>query len=365
MVDNSSEQLPEVTRRKTLQTIGSGSAVITSIPGTVGATTTSRTDDSVTITTVKGNGKPKVRKQVPADWWEYEQHADQVRQQLFDRYESVIGIKSVSLGTLDERISGRMKSSVNISVYPSGANVSLPDNVEGVPVRVTEAKEPELMGCNKGDFEYVPGGVAVDEADYGNHITSTCKVERDGITCLMSCAHHWSCDDDLSDESLFQSGQYVGDLYTWDRAQDWVIASEASDSEISGFINHIEDNTGEQCGHVTRDGLFDLKSAGTTVYQQGISTCKTEHKVDEVDDSAYPCDLNCHRYVKVRHVSSDDEFESGDSGGPIFHQYKIGGEWKIAIIAPTRSTTSNYGWGCAAYWIHDDRYVNFDPDNCS
>lgn len=353
-----------ISRRQTLKAVGISSTALTTVPSLVGASTTASLDETVSITTVEGSGEPKVRKQVPIEWWTYEQKADRLMHELRTRYADREEVKGVGLGTLDERIAGRQKSFVNVSTRPERGSISTPDHVEGVPVRNTEADVPKPNACNTGDFDDVPGGVSVNKENTSTGAsTSTCKVEYNGNYYLMTCAHMWGCDEGLLDASLYQSTQYIGDLYNWDKTQDWVISSLADNSGVSSFVNRIEENTGKQCGHVTRDGLFDLKSKGTTVYHQGITEkCKTEHSVSEIDTGIQPCSEISNRYVKV---SNGGVIMDGDSGGPLFHQYKQNGQWYVAIIAPLYGSTSAYGWGCAAYWINQDKYINFDPNNCS
>lgn len=136
------------------------------------------------------------------------------------------------------------------------------------------------------------------------------------------------------------------------------------DSSLNTIANEVHTWNPPTCGHVTRDGLIDLKGSGETVYQQGKTTCTTEHQVRDVD---YPsneewnaCFQDTDRTVRVT-----NKVENGDSGGPILREhYNMDGQKELSIIAPTWATLDDPAvtMGCAAYWIHGDQLVEFGPD---
>lgn len=210
-----------------------------------------------------------------------------------------------------------------------------------------------------------PVGLA-DDASRDAHFTSTCEVEYGGTHYLMTCAHIWDCNTSAEGELVFQSGQKVGEVHREKKNQDWAIIKKTSDSDISGFSHYIENDTDPLCGHVTRDGLIDLKGAGTTVYQQGIRLCKSERAVMDVDCSYSDCYWNDGRAVRVDQ-SPGDSTDKGDSGGPIFHNYYYDGSYYNALICPHtgRDLDKGASVGTAAYWIHSDQLINFNPEGCS
>lgn len=360
-----------ISRRKALKAVGISGAAVTTVPTLVGATKNSSHDDTVRITTVKVGDEPRVQKEVPADWWFYEQKADRIRSELENQYADVQGIYGVSLGTSKETISGRRKSALTVRVDPDSYDAVIPDHVDGVEVTIEKATETELMYDCSDDtsaHEYVPGGVSLtDDPALDANVTSTCEVTYSGTHYLMTCAHQWDCDTSAEGASVYQADQKVGEVYREKKNQDWVIVEKTSDSEISGFSHYIENDDDPLCGHVTRDGLIDLKGAGTTVYQQGIATCRTNHTVMDVDCNYSGCYLNDGRTVRLGWNTDSDQTEKGDSGGPFFHNYYYNGSYYNAIICPLtgNDTGNNASIGTAAYWIHSDQLIDFNPADCT
>lgn len=355
-----------VTRRQALRAVGVSTAAIASIP----TRSLASTDDTVTITTVKAGGEPRVRKEVPAEWWAHEMKADRIRSRLETRYEIASGIGGVSLSTGDETVAGRNKSSVKVIVDSDGYSVSIPNHIDGIPIAIEESTEPSLTYSCSDDTDaedYVPGGVGLStDAAIEEDFSTTCEVTYSGTHYLMTCYHGVSdsCPNSSDGTTVFQAGQDAGDVARQNANQDWVIVKKTPDADISGYSHYIENDTAPICGHVTRDGLFDLKGAGTTIYQQGITTCKTEHQVRDIDYSySNPgCVYNNDRLVRVT-----NKVDNGDSGGPIFHQYYYDGSYRNALVAPTTAVDSSpdVTFGTAAYWIHSDQLIDFNPHGCS
>jgi hypothetical protein len=357
-------------RRQTLKTIGISSTAVTTTPALVGATKNGKNEETIQITTVRAGAEPRVQKEVPLDWWSHEQKADRVRLELNKQYKDIRGIQGVSLGTSEETLSGRKKSVLDVRVDSEGYNTTIPERVEAIKLNTEVAVEPEPNYSCSDDTDahsYVSGGVSLtDDAAIDAKMTSTCEVEFSGTHYLMTCAHNWPCDTSAEGDQVFQADQKVGEVYREKKNQDWVIIEMISDSDISGFSHYIENDTDPLCGHVTRDGLIDLKGAGTTVYQQGITTCKSKRTVMDVDCSYTGCYWNDGHTVRIDE-DPDGEAKNGDSGGPIFHNYYYDGSYFNALICPHSGTDPENSacFGTAAYWIHSDQLIDFNPHGCS
>jgi hypothetical protein len=68
---------------------------------------------------------------------------------------------------------------------------------------------------------------------------------------------------------------------------DAAIVTPSSETDVDGYSNWIEgESHGPIMGHVTRDGIDDLLSKETdeTVFKMGITTCKTEGLVEEMEN---------------------------------------------------------------------------------
>lgn len=355
------------TRRETLKAIGTGSVAIGGsgfLVDTVGAI---QSDETVTITTVKVGDEPFIQKEVPANWWAYEERAERVKKQLRTRYQDVPTIEGVGLGTSNHTISGRKKSTVTVQVNPeTGTNATIPDTVEDVPVEVTDAARPEPEDCFESDICYtdsydpVPGGVQIGNG-MGAVGTATCPVTApNGEKRLMTCGHVLDdCSDDVTEKGLYQSGQYVGPVVDNSEKQDWLTAKIDQYSDINGFSNTIVETNATLAGRVTYNGLKDLKSNGTTVYKKGRNSCKSSGVVKELDlkvgrcfcGTGSGCEYTSHDYVKLSTNTCQ-----GDSGGPHYHEYFYNNTKYVSIIAVHHGGNAV---GCGAYAIYDDHGYEF------
>lgn len=353
-------QQPTITRRNALKAVGVGSIGLTGVGTVLG----SSKKDTVTITIVEGgDGTPRLRKEVPANWYEREMRATDVQWNLRKQYGienpdfSVSGIDGVGLGTLEETISGRRTSYVEVYVDPvTGTDVDIPSGVNGIPVETAATPRPAPDACNQTNFDPMPGGVMVGGSSGQYDGTATCEVKYGSTFYMMTAAHLFTCNGaDIRGEPMYQNTQYVGDVEVASLSEDWALIPRASNSDVDDFDNQIEDQPGKLSGHVSRDGLLDLKSTGETVYKQGVETCETSGVVEKIEQTVLNCnDTSDDYYVQVSTPTSP-----GDSGSPHFHKYIYNGCYYLAIIAP------HYGGesvGCAAYHLNKSHGIEFDPE---
>lgn len=359
--DEPQNTVPETrtSRRKTLKALGAGSASIAGAGLFAAPTGASRSDDTVTITTVKVGDEPRVRKEVPADWWEYEERAERVKAQLQSQYRDDPAIEGVGLATTNEVISDRNKSSVTVQVAPEkSTNANIPSAVGDVPVEVVDALRPEPDTCYTGDYDPVPGGVQVGDGT-GVVASATCPVtDSGGQEMLMTCGHLWDdCNEDITGNGLYQSGQYVGTVADNSVKQDWATINLDLYSEVGGFDNTIVDTYAPLSGRVTYDGLKDLKSNGTTVYKKGRTSCKTSGLVKQLDVAVGRCSCSsgCN-YSSNNFVKTSTPTDGGDSGSPHYHEYYFNSDKYLAVIAPHHGGESV---GCGAYAIHNAHGYEF------
>lgn len=154
---------------------------------------------------------------------------------------------------------------------------------------------------------------------------------------------------------MYQDTQYVGDVEVASLTEDWALIPRAGNSDVNDFDNKIVTQNGELSGHVTKNGLLDLKSTGETVYKEGRTTCGTSGVVEKIDHSV----TNCNNTGNDKYVKVSTPTEPGDSGSPHFRTYFYNGCSYIAIIAP------HYGGesvGCAAYYLNSQHGIGFDPE---
>lgn len=343
-----------IPRRRVLKSTGAASAL-----GLVAVPSSAASDETETIVSVRGrNGIARKTEQVPKQWLNRERQALEARRNLHRRFsdqDKSKAVDGIGLPRADEQIAGRFVSDLTVYLDPNAADYpEIPDQQDGIPVSRDFTKSPEPDGCNKTEFDPLPGGVRITSIENDGGGTTTCMVEFNGTYYMMTANHNLDGDDEDNNECTSSTGHKVHQPYNKDQfvgyvddtriGEDWAIVP--AEGSLS-FDNEIEDVVGKLSGHVTQDGLLDLKSSGETVYQQGITTCITEGQVKEVDMSVSPegCLNSDSHYVRM-----DTPTDPGDSGGPHYRQYTYNGCTYVAIIAP------HYGWdsvGCAAYHINE------------
>lgn len=320
-------------------------------------------DETVTITTVEAHGQPLERKEVPADWWAYERQAMQSQRRLESRFgtnnspREAASINGVGFGTMDETISGRRISTLEVYVDPSvRLTADVPSNADGVPVDLVETQSPLPHRCNSGNFDPMPGGVGVGQESGEYNGTATCEVERHNKRFMLTSAHLFTCRGrNITGERFHQNRQYVGRVADHSLRQDWAVVPRGPNSQIGDFENRIVDTPGILSGHVTRHGLFDLKGSGHPVHNQGVQTCQTTGRVEKVDTAI----TNCNGKTGRRYVKLSTDTRPGDSGSPHYKYYRRGRRQYLAIIAPHYGGDS-YGW--AAYHLNRSQGIEFDPE---
>lgn len=317
----------------------------------------------VTIPIVKSGDDVFYSKQVPRKWWEYEEHVERMQERLKNRYSETASIEGIGMGTTNEFITQeRKKSSLIVYVDPvSGTDESIPESVEGVPVKVKEAPRPDPDGCYQEDYDPVPGGVSVHCPDTDEYGTATCPVQdSSGTVGLMTCGHIADdCKQDVDGLAIYQNSQFVGYIDDNSVKQDWIFVPKAVNSDISGFADTIVNTYRDIAGYVDRQGLKDLKSTGETVYKKGRTSCKTDGVVKELDVSVGRCGCPDCKYSSNDYVKVSTPTDSGDSGSPHYHTFTFESEKYIGIIAPHHGGESV---GIGAYKINDDFGYTFGTD---
>lgn len=310
------------------------------------------------ITTVAAGATPKQTKTVSEKWWDQRRRARQVVFDLKQQYSDSEGIVDVALINHTKKINGRKTGQAIVYLHPEkGTDEDIPEKSNGVHVRQDE-QEIEEPNCNKGSFDPVPGGVAVDENDNSGSCTACYPVydPDTGNRYLMTAAH---CVDICTDDpavSIYQPGSgdtYIGDGVYWSEDSDVLFIELASDTELDyGFSDHIEDAPTPVVGRVTESGVHDLKSNGTTVNLFGINSCTDYGEVTSMYNELYTgtCIGDHSHFVKINNDS-----QGGDSGGPYYHDYynsNLNRE-ETAVIGQHSASGSDYSKGIGAYYIYD------------
>lgn len=353
------------TRRGVLKSVGSGFGLTAVSGGNPFSTTSTR---KVRITTVRSGDEALERKKVPKRWWQQMETAEKVQRNLERKWQKApgTGVKDVSLATRPKTVGGRRAGAVSVSVDPeTGAQVEVPDRVDGVELNVEDYEQGELESCPASDCDqqrydeshsYVPGGVKTErdipDSQYYSVATTTCRVyDSNNNPYMMHCAHQFgACDSSsMNDEVAYQAYQKMGSVLAYDLSMDFAVVSESTDSEINGLSGTVENAAGDVLGRVTKSGLKDLMSNQTEVYKSGQRTCRTSGVVDEINQSN---SLDC--------ASDDDNYVDctmetcqGDSGAPYYAE-KWDPTMKEYYTAIIGVHSRGGAIGCAAYRIHND-----------
>lgn len=361
-----STETRDVTRRGYLKTSVAGAGF-----GVLGLR---KTPDTTEIVTHESDGTPRKTKLVPAKWYEQKQHAVEVRDRLFDRYEHAPGIQGVGVRAGDAAVDGYRYFEVVVHVDEDrGTTSAIPEQVDGVRVRANHREQLKnasdcnhSTSCYQGDYDPIPGGVQVE--DNSSTGSATCRVERDGTYFLMGARHVWVDDDNTQDscslddprgENCYQNGDYYGWVRDDFREYDALITQLDTDyGRRSGFTNTIVDEYGQVEGYITENGVDNMiaDSNSRDVFQRGITHCGEAGQVEEREND-YCSDFN-----RLELVRTTTDFGNGDSGAPVYDETEINGKTYLFIIhiATQYLSGCTSTFGSAAYEMNDKENIVFD-----
>lgn len=356
----------QVSRRKYLKASGLG----LSLAGFSGFAASQF--DRTEVVTARAGGTPIETKKVPTEWHDHEQQAEKIQERIISNRAASKGVFRIALVNSDEQVGGYAKSKIEVSVRPQAKAPAIPAHVEGVPVDMVQEENtmsPDSCSediCNDGDYDPVPGGVAISNPDGGSG-TSTGKAWGPaGNPGLVTCAHLFSqgrtCGRDITGETLNQSSSQMGEVpgAPWfDHEEDWVFIDKTG-NETSGYQNWIE-GVGLVVGHYTKLGLQDLKSNNETVHKMGLRTCETSEQITGVNVWASGGADDC--FTTSYGVELEGCAMSGDSGCPHYHRYhnKPKDRTEAKIICPHWGGSDTYNYGTGVYHMWSQHGIRWTP----
>jgi len=304
---------------------------------------------------------------VPKDWRRHVLDVRKVHRTLQSRFESTPAIRDVGRGIVEESIQDYRKQYVSVTVDDSAITTStVPDRVNGVDVRVEQSKDEddyELHACDNGKVAAwdplrpgVEGGDAKCKGD-GTFTTRLWDPNDDAQHEKMGhCAHSFNYCDDWN-KKAYNACQSVGVVDTIDPQADFAIIDQSSNDGLrNGYSNDIHnEGWGPLKTHMSYSGVEEAMSSRETVYQMGISSCKTSGQVLEMDKTgSRPCADDISAYVHF-----DTYTEKGDSGGPHYARRGDSDNPRCSLIAAHSGSWDTRCIGCGFYYIHDlhDLYV--------
>jgi len=319
--------------------------------------------DRVEIVVARARDEPAITKEVPRRWYNFEQKARRVKNNLARNLRDNDNVRGIGVGSVDEHIEGKRKASVDVVMEPNReSDVDLPSHADGVPInREIGVTDPEGFTCNRGDFNQAQGGVgfAQQHGDTGDQTDGTLgwKVEVENptnnstsrepgmLTASHTLPHSGSCPDEYNGPA-HQGYDYIGDVTIDNRFADVAVIQ----GENSQYLGEVEfESPGYMSGIITEDGLSDFKSDGEWIKKGGITTCTTWGQVEKV---GFRYSNNCVQYTDYVKVSANAD--RGDSGGPIYYNVvNPDGDESDYCIGIIYGGSESQPVGPAAYKIKD------------
>jgi hypothetical protein len=347
---------PPVTRRKFLGTLGVSGVGLAELGPLLRSG-----DDPVTLVVAKLGDEPLRTETVPARWYRQTKRAERVADQLKRTLLPEPGVTSVGVGLGDRYVGDLRTKAVSVGTRPGGASVTIPDEVDGVPVVEDRGETVEFTNCYEKDYDPVPGGVTVEDIDSKG--STCCRCWRDGTPYLLTVRHlvaSGACDDDTSagvGDYIYQNGDYIGTVEDVYVEHDSALVNWDSNGSRDSYSADVVDSSVEIEGHVTKDGLSTLQSNGSYIDRRGIASCKDTHQVEKYAEDYWCNDTNV---VLTELVYLSGSASSGDSGGPVFNPDGDSTAPLANMVSGNISTSSNsYVFGAAGYGMSDLQNITF------
>lgn len=317
-------------------------------------------DDTVTLVVAKLGDRPLRTETVPAPWYRQTRRAERVRDRLERTLLPEPGVSSVGVGLGDRSIGGYTTKAVTVGTRPGGADVTIPDEVDGVPVVENRGETFEFTDCYINDYDPVIGGVAIEDLDTDSRAATCCRCYRDGTYYMLTVRHLFSsgaCDDTFSGEigsDVYQNLDYFGtvdDTYT---EHDSALVKLDPNGKRSGLSPDVVDSTVEIAGRVTKSGVSTMQSNGSQVDRRGLASCTDTHQIEAYDQSLSCSDT---AIILTEQIFLDGTANNGDSGGPAYDD--DGDSTANLVNMISGNTTSGYIFGASAYGMHNLQDLQF------
>ena len=226
---------------------------------------------------------------------------------------------------------------------------NLPTEVDGIPVRAIEAKEPELANCYDDDPYGVnpPAGVKCGDDD-GNWGSLGSPMWNPDNGEFYFCTNYHVFNDPQNDQMHQEGSTAIGDVVDYDCYDDFVVCEG-----INGYYpsTKIVDNDVWTIGWYSASGIDDLASRDEIVTKNGVRTCQTAGKVKGRGHVWVAEDTSCNaRYDQVK-WGNDTDMGNGDSGSTTWNYLGDGDAYVLNLNAGWTYTVdmNSYVYGTGAY----------------
>ncbi len=269
-------------------------------------------------------------RQVPKTWVEHVEVVETARRKLGEIAWEFDGVTTLKVTRSDVRYGGRPGLGLAVELSRPEGEIHLPDEIDGVPVRLESGRERGLSACyNDRDFDPIPGGVVVEPTEGDAFGTACCRVSDEGDDRLLTAAHLWrSCRGGVDvGAPAYQSGRRIGRIARYDTAMDVALIEPLDGVDFDGTIK-LERPTHRAVEGVVSDwGLAVLVTGEQEVENVGASSGYTSGVLTAKD-----VDEGWNRCVDFAGRGVEAEYRNvvGDSGGPVFHS-RDGDAYLVAL----------------------------------
>jgi hypothetical protein len=355
-------------RRRLLKYTGAG-GILTGLSYT--PTAVAESDDRVEIPILKNWDTVIKTASVPRQWYNHTIKSREAKSLIESELLNHPGVNSVGIGKSDTKIGELNTHNITVTVEPGSDASGIPDEVQGIPVKIRYREELPEVGCSDHyniEPDPIIGGIRLQDDDRSDCGTIGCRV---GYYSNGSWdPYFWSaCHTFRNDTDEYCGGvNYIEgkDWYQYTSSETVGVVEEAWQKYDSVLLdlskttrNFSWDIVGESAsiaGRVTDAGVSYLKSNNKDIIQRGINTGKTQGQITEEHQTKLKCtfDNNLKGMIETNAGAAP-----GDSGGPGY--YIDDGNVYIAMIVNHGDYSVSRGMSARRMNSEQDFYFGGSP----
>lgn len=323
-----------------------------------GANLVSASEDTIEVPIAKRGEKVILTEKVSEDWWEHVKESREGRKEIFSRFGSENSVGRIKTVLGEGTIAGnqKLKTVVEIDRDESGAldlhnaDPDIPDQANGIPVEVEQAKEEAYTVCkNRGTYDEVKGGYTFGHNSNG---TAGWRVYWEDDPYILTAAHLFHehegdfCYGGLTNEKAHQGDQLFGEATSdYDTSLDYALVEQTNDDVSLG--TEVENSRGNTYmdGHITNYEV--LMEDGETIHKTGKTTGYTSGEITSITTSTSPTDscIDIDRGECIEYSMNQAEGDSG-SAPYVIRETSRGNEVALTTGLATVGRNQYYKIGC-------------------
>lgn len=205
------------------------------------------------------------------------------------------------------------------------ADIDVPDEINGVPIYVEKGVKSEPIStcyiqepdCDDYDGTCLQGGSFIQYNDWNwfQPFTLGFSGERNGEPRFATVAHGFAEKEDYCSRDIDGFGvqdrncTVVGTVSAHWWWSDVAFLDISDTKELDNTVIPFPDVP--VIGHVTKQGVIDLRDTGKTCDSFGQTTCRTRGPIKDITTESW-CSYG------VEYVEADIDVDVGDLGGPLY-----------------------------------------------